>query len=94
MLRSFMDHRTSAEKKEVLARINSFSMSVLSCRITGNICYHYKSFVGRDFKAWMQMAIFIVPAYLSDCEKDCWFLLSKVSATFKYIYSKYCFADF
>ena len=49
-----------------------------SCRITGNIRY-YKSFVGRDFKAFMQMAMFIVPIYVSESETKCWFLLSKVN---------------
>lgn len=73
-----MDHLSSVQKKEILARINSFPTSGLSCRITGNICYHYKSFVGCDFKAWMQVAVFIVSPYLSPCEMECWLLLSKV----------------
>lgn len=79
MLRSFMDKCGAAEKKEILARISSFSYSGFTCRITGNICYHYRSFVGRDFKAWIQMALFIIPSYLSANETKCWYLLSKVT---------------
>ena len=73
-----MDSRSTKQKKEILARIRSVPTSGLSCTITGKICYHYKSFVGRDFKAWMQIAIFIVPPHLSPPEKKCWFMLSKV----------------
>lgn len=79
MLREFMEHRSSKEKKEILARVKSFPYCGFSTRITGNICYYYKSFVGRDFKAWMQMALFIIPLYLSDSEKNCWFQLSKMN---------------
>lgn len=79
MLRSFMDKRSPAEKKEILARILSFSYSGFTCRITGNISCHYRSFVGRDFKAWMQMVLFIVPSYLSANQTKCWYLLSKVT---------------
>ena len=78
MLKSFMKSRSSVEKQEILARIASLPSSGLSCRITGNIAYHYKSFVGRDYKAWMQIAIFIVHPYLTESETRCWLLLSKV----------------
>ena len=63
MLKSFMGSR---EKQEILARIASLSSSGLLCRITGNIAYHYQSFVGRDYKFWMQIAVFIVHPYLSE----------------------------
>ena len=66
------------EKKEILARIRSFSYSGFSTRITSNICYHYKSFVGRDYRSWMQMVIFIVPSYLSEMGLKCWLQLAKV----------------
>ena len=78
MLRSFMDKASSTTKKEVLAIINSFLYCGFSTRITGNICYYYKSFVGRDFKSCLQMSIFVLQRYLSRDEMKCWFLLSKV----------------
>ena len=86
MLRSFMDKATPSMKKEILARIGSFPYCGFSCHITGNICYYYKSFVGRDFKAWMQMAVFILEHYLSASELECWLLLSKVSFIYKLYY--------
>ena len=78
MIRSFMDHRSTKQKKEILAILAAFPYSGFSTRITGNICYHYKLFVGRDFKAFMQMALFIIDRYLSDDQRRCWLLLSKV----------------
>ena len=87
MLRTFMDKMSASNKKEILARISAFQTCGLSTRITGNICYYYKSFVGRDFKAWMQMAVFIIHPYLSDLEKECWLMLSEVwPQVYAYIY--------
>ena len=77
MLRSFMDSRTASEKRLIGTMVKHFSYCGFSCRVTGNVRY-YKSFVGRDFKAFMQMAMFIVPTYLQEDEQKCWFLLSKV----------------
>ena len=73
-----MDKASALMKKEILARISAFPTCGFTTRITGNICHYYKSFVGRDFKAWMQMAVFIINPYLTDSEKQCWLLLAKV----------------
>ena len=78
MIRSFMDSISTKQKKEILALLAAFPCSGLTTRITGNICYYYKSFVGRDFKAFMQMALFIIERYLSEQKTECWLLLSKV----------------
>ena len=66
-------------KQQVLARISAFNMSGFSVKIHGNVCRHYKSFVGRDYKAWAQMAIFILHPYLSSGQKIVLLSLSKVS---------------
>ena len=79
MLREFMDKRSAAEKEEVLARVVAFPYCGFSSRITSNIRNYYRSFVGRDFKAFLQMALFIVPLFISEEETKCWFLLSNVS---------------
>jgi hypothetical protein len=73
-----MDSLTTAEKKEISVRVNSFSYCGFSNRITGNICY-YRSFVGRDFKAFMQMCLFIIRPYLTGSKLTCWYHLAKVS---------------
>lgn len=70
MVRDFMDKRSSTEKKGILARVSAFPYCGFSVRVNGNICYH--------FKAFMQMALFIVTPYVSETEKRCWILLSKV----------------
>ena len=87
MLHEFLDKRSRQEKKEILARIKSFPPYCgFTTHITGNICYYYKSFVGCDFKAWMQMALFIIRPYLSESERKCWFELAKVSLPNLYVH--------
>ena len=58
--------------------MSEFNYSGFNGRVIGNIIYHHKSFVGRDYKAWAQMALFIIGPYLSDCQKPVLFALSKV----------------
>ena len=74
-----MDGIDTKNKREILAIIAAFPYCGFTTRITGNICYYYKSFVGRDFKAFMQMALFVIGRYLSPDEQKCWLLLSKAS---------------
>ena len=79
MLRAFMDKLSAEQKQELLARIASFPYCGFSNKITGNIIQHYRSFVGRDLKAFIQMAVFVISPYLTEEQKKCWLLLSKVS---------------
>ena len=69
---------TAAQKKTILATVKAWSYCGFDQRITGNIVHHYKSFVGQDFKAWLQMALFVIPPYVADQEMKCWFALVKV----------------
>lgn len=57
-----------------MARIKAFSYSGFSVKVNGNIAYHYQSFVGRDYKAWSQMAVFTIDHYVTESEKNCWLL--------------------
>eukprot|EP00731_Ephydatia_muelleri_P019452 Em0012g277a len=41
----------------------------LEVKMYGNVCRYFQSFCGRDFKAWSQMAMFILPPYLTEGEK-------------------------
>ena len=77
LLKTTIPLLTPLQKKEVLARMSAFNYSGFNGRVIGNIIYH-KSFVGRDCKAWAQMALFIIGPYLSDCQKSVLFALSKV----------------
>ena len=47
-------------KSEILARVKAYNTSGFKIKMYGNVCRHFKSFVGRDFKGWTQMAMFIV----------------------------------
>ena len=77
-----MDSRNAEQKREISTKVACFPYC--GFKETGNIRY-YKSFIGRDFKAFMQMSLFIVPKYLTDSETKCWYLLSKVKHHGTYI---------
>eukprot|EP00731_Ephydatia_muelleri_P004968 Em0002g1144a len=47
-------------------------------KISTDVAKHYKSFVGRDFKALAQMALFVLFPYLSAAELEVWIAVSKV----------------
>ena len=73
-----MDSADASTKKEILAIMRSFPQCGFSTHVTGNICHYYRSFVGRDYKAWLQMCLFVLPRYLTPDQTKCWFLLAKV----------------
>ena len=60
---------------ELLARIRAFNFSGFRAKLVGNVRYH-QSFVGRDYKAWAQMAPFVLFPYVA--ENKLWLAL-KVS---------------
>ena len=57
LLRSTIPTLSQEQKAEVLAKIRAFNYSGFECRLLGNVIYHHQSFVGRDYKAWAQMAL-------------------------------------
>ena len=73
-----MSTMNARQKMEVLARMAAFNYSGFDGKVLGNVLYHHKSFVGRDYKAWAQMAIFIIANYSDDSQKRVWLGLSKV----------------
>lgn len=93
MLREVMSKLNSAQKDEVMARIQSFTFSGFRHKLTGNVCryvffwmyikyvcsFRYVgSLVGRDFKAFAQLALFVIGPYLNEFEVKAWLFLSKV----------------
>lgn len=79
LLKQFISGLDRQQKFEVLARVQQFNYSGFDVHLYGNILKHHSSFVGRDYKAWAQMAVFIVSPYLrSDKEKKLWLTLSQV----------------
>lgn len=82
LLKSTVPTLSRTQKQEVLARIRAFNTSGFHVKLVGNvICYH-QSFVGRDYKAWTQMALFIIYPYLTEEDKTIWLSLSKVGRTY------------
>ena len=70
ILKILMPKLSSQQKREICARIRAFDTSGFNTKLNGNLCQYYKSFVGRDFKGWAQISIFILGLYLNqgDCE--------------------------
>ncbi|KAL5491858.1 hypothetical protein EMCRGX_G017223 [Ephydatia muelleri] len=81
--RDLMGRLTTVQRKEIQARISSFSFSGFDMKLSRNVAKYFKSFVGRDFKILAQLALFVLPPYLTPGETEVWFALSKV---FKFVY--------
>eukprot|EP00731_Ephydatia_muelleri_P033943 Em0042g22a len=64
--------------RDIQSQLTAKSKSEKSTEMHGNVCRHYQSFVGRDYKAWSQMAIFILDPYLSSGEQKVLLSISKV----------------
>ncbi|KAL5506041.1 hypothetical protein EMCRGX_G007607 [Ephydatia muelleri] len=75
-LKEVMPRLSKAQKKELLARIRAFNLSGFQDKVHDYVCNHFKSFVGRDFKAWAQMAIFILSKQRRIIAYCCHFKLS------------------
>ena len=68
--------RDSPERSH--SKDDSLQLRDIKGRIYGDITKHCGSFVGRDFKAWAQIAPFIICPHLTDDELFVWLSLSKV----------------
>ena len=78
LLKKVMPTLNARQKKEVLARMAAFNYSGFNKKVLGNVVHHHQSFVGRDYKAWAQMALFIIGSYIDASQKRVWLALSKV----------------
>lgn len=81
LLKATIPRLSAQQKEEILSRIRAFSYSGFRVKLLGNICRYYQSFVGRDFKAWAQMALFILGPYLAEGQNQVRLTLSKVIPT-------------
>ena len=70
MVADLMGKLTPHQKEEVLARIQAFDFSGIRGTLPGNICRYYQSFLGRDFKTWAQICLFIVWDFLTVTERS------------------------
>ena len=79
LLKDVMPLMSAIQKKEILARIRGFHTSGFKVKLYGNVCAYYNSFLGRDFKAWSQMALFIMGPYLTTGQLQVLSSFSKVN---------------
>eukprot|EP00731_Ephydatia_muelleri_P016630 Em0009g1054a len=77
-LRAKIPQLSQQQRAELSARISTFQTSGHIGKISTDVAKHYKSFVGRDFKALAQMALFVLSPYLSAAELEVWIAVSKV----------------
>ena len=73
-----MERLKKSEKEEIQARVEAFNFSGLDTKLSYNLCRHFRSFVGRDFKAIAQCGLFLLGPYMTTSEKMLWISLSKV----------------
>lgn len=79
LLTSLMQRLSSAEKEGIEARLYSLDYSGMDYRLSYSIVRHFKSFVGRDYKALAQIALYVLAPYMTQNEKVVWLALSKVN---------------
>ena len=77
-----MSKLSADEKREIFARIYTFPYSSFSGKLRTNICRYTGSLVGRDFKVWAQMALFVIAPYLNNHQLKVWLYLSKVNIVY------------
>ncbi len=65
-------------KEQLHARIQALDMSAFPAKIRGNITGNHGSYVGRDYKLWMQVAVFVLKGIIPDEQLFVWELLSEV----------------
>ncbi len=62
-------------REEIQAVLSAFNFSGFKVKVSNKLIKHYKSFVGRDFKAVAQCALFVFKNYFSNAEKCVWLWL-------------------
>ena len=78
LLAKTMKSLSPADKKKIKAKIDVFDFSAFPAKITSSITSMYGSYVGRDYKLWAQVAVFILTDIIKDEELEVWSNLSEV----------------
>ena len=65
-------------KDKLHARIQALDMSAFPAKVRGNITRNYGSYVGWDYKLWMQVAVFVLKDIVPYEQLLVWEFLSKV----------------
>lgn len=78
LLRRLIPRLSTKQKDQVKACVSAFNFSGFDVKIGEKLCHHYRSFVGRDFKALAQCALFVFRNVFNPTESKVWIALSKV----------------
>ena len=78
MLSTTIKSLSKQQKEQLHAKVVATDMSASPANIRGNITRNYGSYVGRDFKVWMQLAVFILQDIIPEEHIIVWELLSEV----------------
>ena len=73
-----MKSRSPDDKKKIKAKVEVFDFSVFPAKIASSITSMYGSYVGRDYKLWAQVAVFILMDIVTEEELEVWSNLSEV----------------
>ena len=95
LLREEMPLLSKGQKAEILARLKAFHTSGFSVKLWECLLLLSVFLWERDFKAWVQMALFIIGPYLNDGELAVWKSFCKVMFIIflflsVYVYSTRC----
>ena len=66
LLHMLMSSLSAEDKKKLHAHLQAFPLSGIDEKVLGNLTRNYRSFVGRDFKALMQVVIIIMIIIMYD----------------------------
>ena len=79
LLRSIIGRLSTKQREEIQSILSNFNFSGFTTKLGSKLFKHYRSFVGRHFKALAQCVLFIFRDYFTPGEKVTWLALSKVS---------------
>ena len=89
LLKATIQSLSQQQKDQLHAKIAALDMSAFPANIRGNITRNYGSYVGRDFKLWLQVAVFVLHNIIPHEKLLAWEYLSEVSfCYFNYSTSK------
>lgn len=82
LLKATIQSLSTEQKSQMHAKVTALDMKPFSRCIKGNITRNYGSYVGRDFKLWIQVAVFVLQNLIPDEDLSVWQLLSEVILIF------------
>ena len=73
-----MTNLTAVDNSRVMAKIEAFVFSAYARHLPSSCVKIHESCVGRDFKTWVQIAVFILEGIISEAELEVWLYISDV----------------